>query len=108
MFMIDCVNGKAIRSHSQFSEENEILLMSGSYFRVIDQYSPVKDLYIIHSQETTAPYELLKPPFKVDLSASTSHTATNVEKAPESESNSHGTMIESSGKKFNPICWNTI
>ena len=32
IFMIDCMHGKAIRNHSKFPEENEILLMPGYLF----------------------------------------------------------------------------
>jgi hypothetical protein len=34
LFMIECVNGKAIKSHSQHAEEDEILLIPTTYLRV--------------------------------------------------------------------------
>ncbi|CAF3675920.1 unnamed protein product [Rotaria sordida] len=38
LFMIECINGKAIKSHSFYKDENEILLMPGTYLRVIDKW----------------------------------------------------------------------
>ena len=63
MFKINCLNGKAIRKHSAFQDELEILLMPGTYLHVIDKTSSADGLCIIHLQETPAPHELLKPPF---------------------------------------------
>jgi hypothetical protein len=63
IFMIECMNGKAIQPHSYFKDENEILLMPGTYLRVMNKFSPGNDLYMIQLQETAAPYELIKPPF---------------------------------------------
>ncbi|CAF4839605.1 unnamed protein product, partial [Rotaria sp. Silwood1] len=63
LFMIECINGKAIKSHSFYKDENEILLMPGTYLRVIDKWSPANDLYIIHLQEETPPCQLVAPPF---------------------------------------------
>ena len=63
IFNIECINGKSIRSHSHFKEENEILLMPGSYFQVISKWKPAKNLYIIHLREKTPPYVTMVPPF---------------------------------------------
>ena len=63
LFMIECINGKSIKSHSFFKDENEILLMPGTYLRVIDKWSPANDLYIIHLQEETPPCQLVASPF---------------------------------------------
>ena len=62
LFMIDCVNGKAIRGHSYFQAEEEILLMPGTFLRVIDKCNPAADLHIIRLREETPPYELLASP----------------------------------------------
>jgi hypothetical protein len=70
LLMIECINGKVIKSHSMFKDENEILLMPGTYLHVIDKWSPADDLYIIHLQEKTPPYQLIVPPFDLSLSAS--------------------------------------
>jgi hypothetical protein len=63
IFMIECINGKVIKSHSSYQHENEILLMPGTYLRVKEKWSPAKDLFMIHLQEENPPYQLLKPPF---------------------------------------------
>jgi hypothetical protein len=63
IFNIECINGKAIKAHSYFKQENEILLMPGTYFKVVDKWSPAKDLYMIQLRETKAPYETIASPF---------------------------------------------
>jgi hypothetical protein len=63
IFMIDCIHGKAIKSHSFYKDENEIILMPGTYLRVIDKWSPSDDLYMIRLQEATPPYQLVASPF---------------------------------------------
>jgi hypothetical protein len=68
LFNIECINGKAIRSHSFFKKESEILLLPGTYFRVVGKWSPAKDLYIIHLREMPAPRPYLEPPFQSTLS----------------------------------------
>ena len=77
IFNIECINGKSIQSHSYFKEENEILLMPGSYFQVVGKQKAAKGLYIIHLQEKVPPYQTMAPPF--DLSSS-SQITTSVEK----------------------------
>jgi hypothetical protein len=63
IFMIDCINGKEIKSHSFYKDENEIILMPGTYLRVIDKWSPADNLYMIRLQEETPPCQLVTPPF---------------------------------------------
>jgi hypothetical protein len=77
IFNIECINGKSIKDHSYFKQENEILLMPGSYFQVVSKWEPAKDLYIIHLREKVPPYQTMAPPF--DLSSS-SNITTSVEK----------------------------
>jgi hypothetical protein len=103
IFMIECVNGKAIRHHSQYPEENEILLMPGSYLRVIDKHSPAQHLYIIHLQEVKAPYELLKPPFDSDLTSIMPLVLSDIGISSKDTTDSDVTTIKSHGKKFNVI-----
>ncbi|CAF1026179.1 unnamed protein product [Rotaria sordida] len=74
LFTIECNNGKAIRAHSHYSEENEILLLPGTYFRVVGKSSPAKDLYIIHLRETAPPRPYLEPPFTTTLSETSNST----------------------------------
>ena len=44
LFSIECINGKAIRPHSYYKKENEILLMPGTYFSRCGQMEPVRRL----------------------------------------------------------------
>ncbi|CAF4600638.1 unnamed protein product [Rotaria sp. Silwood2] len=79
LFTIECINGKAIGAHSFYNEESEILLLPGTYLRVVGKSSPAKDLYIIHLRETPAPRPYLEPPFtstKVDISVSAGSVTT--------------------------------
>jgi len=76
IFNIECINGKSIQAHSYFKEENEILLMPGSYFQVVSKWNPAKGLYIIHLREKIPSYQTMAPPF--DLSSS-SNITTSVE-----------------------------
>ncbi|CAF2825906.1 unnamed protein product [Rotaria sp. Silwood2] len=71
LFNIECINGKAIRAHSHYKKENEILLLPGTYLRVVGKWSPAKDLYIIHLRETPAPRPYLELPFTPTPSAIT-------------------------------------
>ena len=74
LFNIECTNGKAIKSHSFYKKESEILLLPGTYFCVVGKWSPAKDLHIIHLRETPAPRLYLEPPF---TSASSGTAITN-------------------------------
>ena len=100
MFMIDCTNAKSIRDHSKFPDENEILLMPGTFFHVIDKHSPAKDLYVIHLQETTAPYELLKPPFETQPSSTVSPGILDIKISSKDTTSSHASITTLSSKKF--------
>lgn len=70
LFNIQCSNGKAIRAHSHFENEEEILLMPGTYLRVVGKYKPSKDLHIIQLREARAPYQTIVPPFVTSSSSS--------------------------------------
>jgi hypothetical protein len=63
MFSIETHNGKLIRSHSYFQQENEILLPPGIFLEVIDKFSSADGLNIIHLREILAPYKMLADPF---------------------------------------------
>ena len=103
MFMIECVHGKAIRNHSKFPDENEILLMPGTYFHVVNKHSPAEELYIIHLKETTPPYELLKPPFQPQKPSAMPPDTLDSDISPKDTTGSHTTLDELFGKKFNVI-----
>jgi hypothetical protein len=60
MFMIECFSGKNIRQHSDFQNEDEILLLPGRQFKVISCLQQGKDLYLIDLKETKPGYPLLE------------------------------------------------
>jgi hypothetical protein len=74
VFMIECINGKAIKSHSFYKDENEIILMPGTYLRVIDKWSPAEGLHMIRLKEENPPFPLLASP--IDSSSSSSSSAS--------------------------------
>jgi hypothetical protein len=59
MFMIESFSGKDIRQHSDFQNEDEILLLPGRQFEVVSCLQQGKDLYLIHLRETKPNYPLL-------------------------------------------------
>ncbi|CAF1470104.1 unnamed protein product [Adineta ricciae] len=64
LFSIECLNGKSIKQHSYFSKtEEEIVLLPGTFFKVVGQVNPAEGLHIIHLKEIQPPFVLLKPPF---------------------------------------------
>ncbi|CAF1376771.1 unnamed protein product [Rotaria sordida] len=62
LFTIECISGKAIGAHSFFKNENEIVLMPGTYLRVVAKWSPSENLYMIHLRETNSPYQFIASP----------------------------------------------
>jgi hypothetical protein len=65
IFSIECFNGKKIREHSSFEDEEEILILPGSQFLVKDHLQPSKkdpDLIIIQLIQVEPPYILLEEP----------------------------------------------
>ena len=65
MFSIDCFNGKKVREHSSFEDENEILILPGSQFLVKSHLQPSKkdpDLVIIQLEQVEPPFVLLEEP----------------------------------------------
>jgi len=65
IFSIECFNGKKIREHSSFEDEDEILLLPGSQFLVKGHLQPSKkdpDLIIIQLTQVEPPYILLEEP----------------------------------------------
>jgi hypothetical protein len=62
IFIIKCLDGRSIRNHSLYHQENEILLMPGRYFRVHDRYRSGDGLYMIELHEMRPPYELFPLP----------------------------------------------
>ncbi|CAF1249404.1 unnamed protein product [Rotaria magnacalcarata] len=62
LFAIECLNGKDIKRHSYFAQEEEILLLPCTHFQVISHLSSNDNLHIIHLREITPPFMLLEPP----------------------------------------------
>ncbi|CAF1584478.1 unnamed protein product, partial [Adineta ricciae] len=48
IFSIEATNAKFIRDHSYFKEEDEIILLPGTYLQIVDKMQPAQDLTIIH------------------------------------------------------------
>ncbi|CAF3534719.1 unnamed protein product [Rotaria sp. Silwood1] len=67
LFSIEAINGRAIRDHSHFATEDEILLLPGTHMEVQSQMIPATDLHIIHLRQIIPNEVLLKPPFEGTL-----------------------------------------
>ncbi|CAF1568179.1 unnamed protein product [Didymodactylos carnosus] len=67
LFAIECINGRSIVDYSYFKQEDEILLLPGTYFQVVDYLSPnsTNDLHIIQLRQIEPPVNFLQPPFNV-------------------------------------------
>ena len=62
LFSVETINGRTIRAHSHFVNEDEILLLPGTRMIVQSQLSPAPDLHIIHLKQIIPDEILLKPP----------------------------------------------
>jgi hypothetical protein len=100
LFMIEAINGKAIQSHSFYKDENEIILMPGTYLRVIGKWSPANDLYIIHLQEETPPCQLVAPPFPSSPSSTDTFLVEKLTISKPIQSKSQAESSQSYGKSF--------
>ncbi|CAF1469768.1 unnamed protein product [Rotaria sp. Silwood1] len=56
VFTIECKNGKSIRNHSKYPNEEEVLLMPGFYFEVTSVFKPAADVHIITLKEIDSPW----------------------------------------------------
>ncbi|CAF3217724.1 unnamed protein product [Rotaria sp. Silwood2] len=72
LFSIEVLNGKNIRAHSVFEDEEEILLLPGTYMEVQSLLNPAPDLHIIHLKQIIPKEPLLEPPFEGKLNISNS------------------------------------
>ncbi|CAF2957028.1 unnamed protein product [Rotaria sp. Silwood2] len=64
IFSIEVINGKSIRTHSYYKNEEEILLLPGTYMEVQAKLNPAPELYIIHLKQQIPTELLLEPPFE--------------------------------------------
>jgi hypothetical protein len=79
LFSIECQNAKSVAAHSYFKDtEKEFILMPGSYFEVVGQLHPAKDLHIIHLKEIQPPFPLVKPPFNKASSSVTTNKLSGI------------------------------
>ncbi|CAF3543774.1 unnamed protein product [Rotaria sp. Silwood1] len=63
LISIECINGKMIKRHSAYDNENEILLMPASCFQVCGKINSGHGLNIIHVKEIVPQFPLIQPPF---------------------------------------------
>lgn len=61
LFNIECNNGKNIQQHSQFTAEDEILLLPARQFQIISRLDQKDGLHIIQMKEIEPPFPLLGP-----------------------------------------------
>ena len=66
IFSIEVEKAKFIRHYSYFKEEDEIILLPGTYLKVVDTVRAAPDLTIIHMKEMTPPCLLIAPPWRQD------------------------------------------
>jgi hypothetical protein len=64
LFSVEAMNGRIIRAHSHFDDEDEILLLPGTYMEVQSQLSPAPGLHIIHLKQIKPMETLLELPFE--------------------------------------------
>ena len=64
LFSAESINGRTIREHSQYTGEDEILLLPGTQMIVQSQLNPAPDLHIIHLKQVIPKETLLELPFK--------------------------------------------
>ena len=62
LFGIDCINGKDIKRHSYFAQEDEILLLPCTHLQVVGHLTGTENLHIIHLREVPPPFTLLESP----------------------------------------------
>ena len=64
LFSVEAVNGRKIRAHSHYTDEDEILLLPGTHMIVQSQFSPAPDLHMIHLKQVIPKEVYLQPPFE--------------------------------------------
>ena len=64
LFSVEAINGRIIRNHSQFDNEDEILLLPGTHMVVQSKFSPAPELHVIHLKQLRPQQILLESPFE--------------------------------------------
>ncbi|CAF4639803.1 unnamed protein product [Rotaria sp. Silwood1] len=67
IFSIEVLNARNIRAHSYFNDEEEILLLPGTFMEVQSLLNPAPDLHIIHLKQMRPKEPLMEPPFEGKL-----------------------------------------
>lgn len=81
LFSIECQHGKLVAAHSCFKDtEKEVILIPGSYFEVVGQLHPAKDLHIIHLKQIRPTIPLVRPPFDTVPSRPTAQKPSSIVK----------------------------
>jgi hypothetical protein len=63
IFSIDTFDGRSVKDHSDYPEEDEVLLLPGTCLKVHGKLNPAPDLYIIELKQKHPKHELLERPF---------------------------------------------
>ena len=63
LFSIEAYHGKMIKAHSDYQNEDEILLLPGTYFEVINNFNSGDGLHIIQLKQQRPPNTTLERPF---------------------------------------------
>ena len=63
LFSIEAFNARNVSAHSYYQNEDEILLLPGTYMEVRSQLYPTDNLQIIHLRQKMPKTMLLEPPF---------------------------------------------
>jgi hypothetical protein len=64
LFSIEASNGRNIHAHSHFDDEDEMLMLPGTFMVVQSQMRTAPDLFIIHLKQEIPQTILLEPPFE--------------------------------------------
>ena len=64
LFSIEAFNARNIRGHSHYGDEDEIVMLPGTYMEVQSQMKTAPDLRIIHLKQKVPDEVLLEPPFE--------------------------------------------
>jgi len=64
LFSIEVFNARNIRGHSHFGNEDEMLMLPGTFMKVYSQMRSAPDLCIIHLKQEIPEIMLLEPPFE--------------------------------------------
>lgn len=65
LFLIECFNGKKIQLHSCYPKEEEVLLLPGTYLKVVGRFNIGPNKYIIHVREMGPPHPMLELPWNI-------------------------------------------